>query len=427
MGAVFALFAGFYYWTPKIVGRNINDFLGKIHFWTFFMGVNLTFFPQHFLGLAGIYLIISDYVATTACSNSCLPCLKQAWSLFLKGCSFMQLGCLMQASLLFLVASRSCTLAFDQPRAKVKARQAVVVICTTACIKQATVGMVMIMKINSLINNEILLSLIAIKPYGPHIFPVYLTQPVRFYKPNLDRNLIAVENRNRTVIYQWINLINGKLYVGSGWNGSRRLLSYWTPSVLKRNLPIYNSLSYYTHNNFILAILEDLGTTGSVSKEFMLSREQLYLDLLFTKLYPSLNNSPSAGPTLGFKHKPEFGLNRSGVLNPMMGRKLSPEFIEMQNLCSWSLPWQWLIKGKRRNKNGVNNPQFGVIKSSYTIAKITKLVYVYNSVDLSYIGSYSTVQCSKEFNMGKDTLSKYLLNGIPFKGKIFSRVLLHNS
>ena len=39
MGAVFALFAGFYYWTPKIVGRNINDFLGKIHFWTFFVGV----------------------------------------------------------------------------------------------------------------------------------------------------------------------------------------------------------------------------------------------------------------------------------------------------------------------------------------------------------------------------------------------------
>jgi heme/copper-type cytochrome/quinol oxidase subunit 1 len=40
MGAVFALFAGFYYWAPKIVGRTINDFLGKIHFWTMFVGVN---------------------------------------------------------------------------------------------------------------------------------------------------------------------------------------------------------------------------------------------------------------------------------------------------------------------------------------------------------------------------------------------------
>ena len=187
----------------------------------------------------------------------------------------------------------------------------------------------------------------------------------------------------------------------------------------------------------------------------MLSREQIYLDLLFSKLSPLpttalarvknakaigpvsdkegvhtlkargdssliLNNSPiitihyhdngtmADGSTLGFKPKSEFSLNRSGTLNPMA--KFSPEFIEMQ----------------KRSKIGVNNPQFGVIISPDTIVKLTKLVYVYNSVDKSYIGSYSTVQCSKEFNMGKDTLSKYLLNGFPFKGKIFSRVKLHN-
>jgi cytochrome c oxidase subunit 1 len=61
MGAVFALFAGFYYWTPKIVGRTFSDFLGKIHFWTLFIGVNLTFFPQHFLGMAGMPRRIPDY------------------------------------------------------------------------------------------------------------------------------------------------------------------------------------------------------------------------------------------------------------------------------------------------------------------------------------------------------------------------------
>jgi len=61
MGAVFALFAGFYYWAPKIIGRNYNELLGKIHFWTLFIGVNLTFFPQHFLGLAGMPRRIPDY------------------------------------------------------------------------------------------------------------------------------------------------------------------------------------------------------------------------------------------------------------------------------------------------------------------------------------------------------------------------------
>jgi len=61
MGAVFALFAGFYFWTPKIVGLPYNELLGKIHFWVLFVGVNLTFFPQHFLGLAGQPRRIPDY------------------------------------------------------------------------------------------------------------------------------------------------------------------------------------------------------------------------------------------------------------------------------------------------------------------------------------------------------------------------------
>lgn len=62
MGAVFAMFAAYYFWSPKIIGKLYNEQLAHIHFWVMFVGVNLTFFPQHFLGLAGmddIHLLFS--------------------------------------------------------------------------------------------------------------------------------------------------------------------------------------------------------------------------------------------------------------------------------------------------------------------------------------------------------------------------------
>jgi cytochrome c oxidase subunit 1 len=61
MGAVFAIFAGFYYWIAKITGNNYPEILGKIHFWTTFIGVNVCFFPMHFLGLAGMPRRIPDF------------------------------------------------------------------------------------------------------------------------------------------------------------------------------------------------------------------------------------------------------------------------------------------------------------------------------------------------------------------------------
>ncbi len=61
IGAIFAIFAGFYHWFPKITGLQFPEVLGQIHFWVLFIGVNLTFFPQHFLGLAGIPRRIPDY------------------------------------------------------------------------------------------------------------------------------------------------------------------------------------------------------------------------------------------------------------------------------------------------------------------------------------------------------------------------------
>ena len=55
------MFGGIYYWFDKITGVAYNEILGQIHFWIFFIGVNFTFFPMHFLGVAGMPRRVPDY------------------------------------------------------------------------------------------------------------------------------------------------------------------------------------------------------------------------------------------------------------------------------------------------------------------------------------------------------------------------------
>lgn len=74
MGAIFGMFAGLYLWLPKLTGLDGSltsaEMLGLLHFGTFFVGVNVTFAPQHFLGLAGMPRRIPDYADSFATWNA---------------------------------------------------------------------------------------------------------------------------------------------------------------------------------------------------------------------------------------------------------------------------------------------------------------------------------------------------------------------
>jgi group I intron endonuclease len=250
--------------------------------------------------------------------------------------------------------------------------------------------------------------------HGPHIQPNWLGNPVRIYN-NAGSSRVEIVNscRGIAIIYQWVNLITGEIYIGSSLNGAARLGGYWAPSSLLKLRPLEIALATYGHHNFALAILEEVGIVADaiVSPIGQIRvREQYYLNLVFSTVPASLimNLSPSAATTTGFSHSEAFKLARSGSGNPMYGRELSLEFTSQQ----------------KRDKSGANNPQYGVIKSEDTIQKLTKLVYVYDKNTLELIGKYGTVECCKTFRIGKDTLPKLLASGKPHKGMLFRRTAL---
>ena len=68
-GSVLTVFAGVYYWFPKMTGRMYNERLGKLHFWLTFISFNLTFFPMHWVGLHGMPRRVADYAERFADLN----------------------------------------------------------------------------------------------------------------------------------------------------------------------------------------------------------------------------------------------------------------------------------------------------------------------------------------------------------------------
>lgn len=309
MGAVYAQIGGFYYWIGKQTGYQYNEVWASIHFWVFTIAINIVFFPMHFQGLAG-----NIKYTNVSKDHTIFRFISFLYSCF--ALAFFFCLCL----LLILLLNFGFDFGFF---------------------------------IDTLDSSYIIYQInpISIKfrnfrnfPYGPHIKPIWLiSNPIRIYfNLNYNKNYIGLENKKRSIIYQWINLITGEIYVGSTSSGSSRLFSYWTPSVIRKNYPIYKNINYYGIHNFAQGILEDLGEKGKISKNLILDREQFFLDILFNNFkQQTLNLSKTAGSNLGSKHELRFKLSRTGSLNPMFNKSKSKEFINMQN----------------KDKKGKNNPQ----------------------------------------------------------------------
>lgn len=112
-----------------------------------------------------------------------------------------------------------------------------------------------------------------------------------------DKSRILWENKNKAVVYRWVNNINGKTYIGSSVNLSVRLHKYYSVKHLnKYKTPLHNALLKYGFENFTLEILEycEQGINP-------VTREQYYLDTL----KPEYNVLEQAGSSLGFKHRDE--------------------------------------------------------------------------------------------------------------------------
>jgi hypothetical protein len=114
------------------------------------------------------------------------------------------------------------------------------------------------------------------------------------------KDIIIKENSNKGGIYIWINLINGKSYVGSAWDLSNRFKQYFRKSFLEQEIKknrskIYRALLRYGYSAFKLEILE------YCEKDIIITREQYYLDTIS----PEYNILKVARSLLGFKHSPE--------------------------------------------------------------------------------------------------------------------------
>lgn len=346
MGAVFALFAGFYFWTPKIVGKLYNDFLGKIHFWTLFIGVNLMGKIYFDLGtsvlLFMLYLLII-YRDHTPCSSAdyLRKVNKTINSFNLKAVGHN---------------SPSFNLQF-------------------------MVGSIGLRRFSS--------ASISTSP------DVEVNNFVLFFKNVLiNKRDIYKQLKGKAGVYLFINNLTGKLYVGSSIVLSKRMAShlYHANSSKDTNIILYRAMRKYKLENFSLAIQEFCKPDIIVCSDL----EKKWID--FYK--PDYNVLKIPGSSSGFRHSIET-INK---LKQLFKKENHPKF-GSRNSIETNLAISKGIKEFYRKHEHHAKGKKGILSAQYGIGG--QFVFCYNKTGKELI--FPSVNGAKQhFKVRWSTIKKNL-------------------
>jgi group I intron endonuclease len=238
--------------------------------------------------------------------------------------------------------------------------------------------------------------------------------PVVTYNAEKHKDFILKENKNKSGIYRWVNIINNKSYIGSAKCLNNRLGIYYSSTTIKKRLEkgssaIHSALLKYSYNNFKLEILE------YCEQNILISREQYYIDLLM----PEYNICKIAGSTLGKVHSEA---TKEKIRNSIAGK--NHPFYDKHHTYETR---KKIGKALKLSNRICIMPRMRVeTKLKLSLVTIGVDVKVFD-LQNNLVKEFSSInKAGKYFDVGKSTINKAIKTGRPYQNLIFKSYIKEN-
>jgi len=223
---------------------------------------------------------------------------------------------------------------------------------------------------------------------------------ISYYNVDISKNIILKDNKRKSGIYRWNNLIRGKSYIGSSVSLSGRFNNYYSLTFLNRKVEIgssaiYSALLKYGYSNFSLDILEYCEPSQLIAKE------QYYIDLL----EPEYNILKTAGSWLGAKHSES---TKQLLSNVFKGRVFSEDSLDKMRVAAR------LRVGNKTSFFGKTHSIETITKISMTKFSLVKVIDINTNTTKVFKGN---LEAAKFLDMGESTLRRYKKRGKLYKNK----------